>query len=249
MLALQDVAEPFEVLVCDDGSDDGTPATVARLQRRTPYELRYLRRERDGRRPAAARNLGLRTARGSLIVLLDDDVLAQADLLRAYRGCNGGPDSVAYGYLSFLWPGRGLGLGFTFEPDPRVPGLLYTASTTRRPWLLTTTANMALSRELVERSGGFDERFVGWGLEDTEFAYRLHLLGADIQVCSSAAAWHCSEPADPWMRTAHGLTIELDEYAANIERFRTKFDDDAVAQAFVAELQQALSGMRGGAAT
>src|SRR5579883_270043 len=58
-LTLQNCAETFEVLVCDDGSDDDTPLVVERLTARVPYALRYLRQERDGFRLSAARNLGL----------------------------------------------------------------------------------------------------------------------------------------------------------------------------------------------
>jgi glycosyltransferase involved in cell wall biosynthesis len=242
VLCLQDVAEPFEVLVCDDGSDDATPETVARLARRTPYELRYLRRERDGRRPAAARNLGLRHARGSLIVLLDDDMLARPDLLRTFRGCHADPDAVGIGYVYFLWPQPGLGLGFTCEPDPRETAI-HNPDVHRRPWVLMTTASLALSRDLVERAGGFDERFVGWGVEDTEFAYRLYLLGAEFQICRRAVAWHCSEPSDPWMRWTHGVPLRLGEHVANLERFRSKFADDDDVQQFIAEISNALQLM------
>lgn len=60
---------PLEVIVIDDGSTDGTPRIVAGYG----PEIRYLFQPNAG--PAAARNLGLRAARGELIAFLDADDL------------------------------------------------------------------------------------------------------------------------------------------------------------------------------
>jgi GT2 family glycosyltransferase len=59
-----------EVLLIDDGSTDDTPGLVERRWGAEP-RLRYLRQENRG--VSAARNLGLRSARGAYIALLDSD--------------------------------------------------------------------------------------------------------------------------------------------------------------------------------
>ena len=59
----------FEVLVVDDGSQDGTPGFLAGL---SDPRLRTLRNPRP-RGAAAARNRALRLARGEFIAFLDDD--------------------------------------------------------------------------------------------------------------------------------------------------------------------------------
>ena len=65
--------EPYEVVVVDDGSTDGT-AAIARS-----FPVRYLHQENEG--PSAARNAGLAAARGELIAFLDgDDVIPQSKL-------------------------------------------------------------------------------------------------------------------------------------------------------------------------
>src|SRR5215471_12978953 len=60
----------YEVIVCIDGSDDGTGAMVEAFE--APFALRAIRQPKLGR--AAACNSGIRAARGDLIILLDDDM-------------------------------------------------------------------------------------------------------------------------------------------------------------------------------
>jgi glycosyltransferase involved in cell wall biosynthesis len=64
---------PVEIIIVDDGSTDGT-ATVARSLSET---VRYLHQTNQG--PAAARNRGIKQARGSLIAFADADDLWPAD--------------------------------------------------------------------------------------------------------------------------------------------------------------------------
>jgi len=63
---------PLEVLVCDDGSTDGTEQQISEWAEGEPT-LRYLRLSQNHGGPARARNLGIQKARGEWIAFLDSD--------------------------------------------------------------------------------------------------------------------------------------------------------------------------------
>ncbi len=78
---LADPGEPYEVVVVDNGSTDGTRAVVERAAAVSPVDLRHVFEPRGGL--SAARNTGVREARGEQIAFTDDDVLVDPGWLAA----------------------------------------------------------------------------------------------------------------------------------------------------------------------
>jgi glycosyltransferase involved in cell wall biosynthesis len=91
MSVLQDAGLVHEILVVDDGSNDGTPEVMAELGKRHP-ELRLLRLRRNYGKSTALQS-GFDHARGEVIVLMDADGQDQPEEIPALlHALDGGLD-------------------------------------------------------------------------------------------------------------------------------------------------------------
>jgi glycosyltransferase involved in cell wall biosynthesis len=169
-------AGAFETLVVDDGSSDRT-GEVARGM--ASAGVRYLKQPNRG--PAAARNTGIRSARGDIVLFIGDDILATADLVgehlrwhtERYPGehvavlgrVTWSPRLTVSPFMHWLEHG-GPQFGFyRFIHDrPVPPGDLY-------------TANVSYKRAFLEQNGLFDEDFPHAAFEDSELGLRLAARG------------------------------------------------------------------------
>jgi glycosyltransferase involved in cell wall biosynthesis len=78
-LAALEADGPWEVIVVDNNSPDGTRHVVESMMAGYPVDLRYVFEREQGRSPAL--NAGIRAARGRIIVTTDDDVRVERDWL------------------------------------------------------------------------------------------------------------------------------------------------------------------------
>lgn len=81
-------------------------------------------------------------------------------------------------------------------------------------WVLATTGNMAVDRASLDGLT-FDENYCGWGLEDTDFAYRLKQKGFSFAFHSNALNFHQVHPRG---------SDEGTELTRNFGYFYDKFD-------------------------
>lgn len=70
----------YEVIVVDDGSDDGTYETLKKIN--TKFKLTVLRQTRKG--PAVARNVGVRKAKGNIVAFTDADCKVPQNWLSSF---------------------------------------------------------------------------------------------------------------------------------------------------------------------
>jgi GT2 family glycosyltransferase len=164
-------AERFEVVVVDDASGPETAAVLAGTR------ARVIRRDTPGG-PGAGRNVGWRAARSPLVAFTDDDCEVTPEWLETLlETASANPGAFIQGRVLPL-PAEEASYG-PFSHTIRIEGL------TRG----FETANMLYPRELLERLGGFDERFSRSG-EDTDLAWRAMDAGARAVFAHDALAYH-----------------------------------------------------------
>lgn len=92
----QETDAPFEIVVCDDGSTDGTGAVIDRAVATARIPVVHLRQENAGAN--AARNRAIAAARGERLLIVNDDTIPVPGLVEAHRRAHarrgdGGPRS------------------------------------------------------------------------------------------------------------------------------------------------------------
>ena len=188
----QQLAEPFEVLLVDNGSTDDSLA----LTRAGYPSVRVIEAGRN-LGFAGGNNLGIRAARGRHIVLLNNDTRVRPGWLRALvdaaeanptAGAIGAkllfldpPDTIQNAGSLLLSDGSGADRGFR-EPDRGQydkPEEVFGAC----------GASVLYRREMLEDVGSFDETFFMY-YEDTDLNWRMRLRGWKVMYEPAAVVDH-----------------------------------------------------------
>jgi glycosyltransferase involved in cell wall biosynthesis len=186
-LERQQLADPisaYEVVLVDDGSTDATVSWLRENADAFPH-VRLVLQDHGG--PAEGRNRGVDQARGDVIVFIDSDLVVTDGFLLAHAR-----------RLEQSWQERGDRLCFTygavintanFDDPTSEPHKLRDLS-----WAYFATGNVAIDRQVLERSGLFDTRFRLYGWEDLELGERLRRMGVVLVRCPEAVGYHWHPP-------------------------------------------------------
>jgi GT2 family glycosyltransferase len=171
----------LEVIVIDNGSSDGTVEQV-RERVQGPLPIRLLEQPSDG--PAAARNAGAAAARGEVLLFLGDDTEpADKDLLAGHLELHRARTEPTYGVLGRItWTPRKPVTPFMHWLENGGPQFHYAEIDAGpvNPAGYFYSSHASLKRSIVERVGGFDERFPTAAVEDTELGVRLADAGLEL---------------------------------------------------------------------
>lgn len=168
-------ADCYELIVVDDGSQDGTAEIAERLG------ARVLRQNRG--RPAAARNAGIKAARGEIVCFTDADCAPKENWLEQILQPFGDPHTVGckgvYGTRQRSLVARFVQIEYEDKYD-----LLRGQQTID----FIDTYSAAYRREVLLANNGFDESFPY--LEDQELSFRLATRGYQMRFQPDAVVYH-----------------------------------------------------------
>jgi GT2 family glycosyltransferase len=175
---LKQSCPPAEIIVVDDGSDDGTADFLHNI---FGHQIVIISKLHGG--PASARNCGVKIASSEFIAFTDSDCLPERDwleeLLRGFdsanvAGCGGAVRRADNDLLSEFADATG---HFNATPVANEVDSL-------------VTANACFRRHALLEAGLFDERFLKAGGEDTELSLRIRRLGYQFRFVASAIVLH-----------------------------------------------------------
>jgi glycosyltransferase involved in cell wall biosynthesis len=192
-LSVQDLPpEDFEVIVVVDGSTDGS---VKLLHNWKPkYDFRVLQIAHRG--PSAARNAGIRAAVGDIVLFLDDDYIAVPTLFRAHCESHSSTESSVVRGRVCIAPGSSKTMfryicetcyEDLYRSQDSEMELRYPEQCVSFIDVLATLANSSISRDVLLRSGGFDEEI--WAAEDLELGIRLWKMGVPFRFQPAAIVY------------------------------------------------------------
>ena len=178
----------WEIVVVDDGSTDGTEEFCRSYQHPNP-NLRFVRQKNQG--AGAARRAGVEAARGELVLLMNDDTIAEPNLLAQHLALHRQHSQEKWAVLGAFRPSqdsaqRALSLwinhsAFLFPQNNLKAGPLEGSAH-------FITCNLSVRRSAILEAGNFDPAFrVG---EDTEMGARLEQRGFRAYFHPEAVATH-----------------------------------------------------------
>ncbi|MGH8173298.1 MAG: glycosyltransferase [Rhodanobacteraceae bacterium] len=182
---------PFEVIVVDDGSSDGTQKRLADVS-----GLRVIRNA-ENLGFVGSCNAGAAAANGELVLFLNNDTRVTAGWLEALVRClDEAPDAGLVGAKLIYPDGRlqeaggivfsdGSGWNYGRFEDPDDPRYAF-----RREADYCSGAAILLSRELFRRIGGFDARYAPAYYEDTDVAFSVRAAGLKVYYEPAATVVH-----------------------------------------------------------
>ncbi|MDX1699903.1 MAG: glycosyltransferase, partial [Melioribacteraceae bacterium] len=180
-------SEKFEVIIIDDGSTDNTLHIIEEFQENSSLRISVYKQDHKG--PGAARNFGMKLARGKYFIFIDSDCIADKDWLLAYENAVsnkevagfGGPDGVLNDFLPIQ---KAIDYSMTsFITTGGIRG----HSKKKISKYYPRSFNMGVRSDIVDKIGGMGKLRHG---QDIEFSNRILSTGEQVIKVAKAIVYH-----------------------------------------------------------
>jgi GT2 family glycosyltransferase len=183
--------QPYEVIVIDNGSTDGTEAYLKSLLGR--QRLRY-KRFNDNLGFAGGVNQGLLMAKGTSIVILNNDTVLTRNWLANLLTClHSSPTIGLVGPVTnYLSNDQRINVNYRNLKEMHAFAADYNQSDPAR-WRRSTDIMgfcIALRRDVLMRVGYMDEGYSIGTCEDVDFYLRIRLLGLELVIAEDTFIHH-----------------------------------------------------------
>ncbi|EGJ4815847.1 glycosyltransferase, partial [Campylobacter lari] len=201
---------PDEVLIADDGSREDTAKLIQAYQKDFPCKLEHIWQEDKGFRAAASRNKAIKASKSEYIILIDGDMILEKNFIG---------DHLKFASLKTILQGSRTILnekeskellnkndfslafdkkGFKNQRNIFLAKCVYKFSKLTKKFFKKSqlvkgskTCSMSFYKSDFEAIEGFNEKFIGWGREDSEFVARfLFNNGVFKRLKFNALAYH-----------------------------------------------------------
>lgn len=194
LLAVEDQTYParkVEVVIVDDGSTDQTKDVVRERIRNGKVKIIFILQEHKG--PAVARNLGVKKAKGEIILFLGDDILPTQKLLSEHVSWHKKFSQENIAVLGYV----------TWSPKLEITPLMKWLEESGTQFAYRDlqgkketdythlyASNVSFKNNFLLKNGLFDQDFPFAAYEDLELGYRLKRKGLKILYNRNAIAYH-----------------------------------------------------------
>ncbi|MCR6573839.1 glycosyltransferase family 2 protein [Campylobacter insulaenigrae] len=221
---------PDEVLIADDGSKEDTAKLIQAYQKDFPCNLKHIWQEDEGFRAAASRNKAIKASNSEYIILIDGDMILEKDFIKNHLefACK---KTILQGSRMILNEKESKELlekndfslafikkGFKNKKNTFLAKLVFKFSKIKKNFFekhklvkSSKTCNMSFYKSDFEAIDGFNEKFIGWGREDSEFVARfLFNNGTFARVKFYALAYHIyhKENSKNMLKSNHKIYLD-----------------------------------------
>jgi GT2 family glycosyltransferase len=217
-----EINNPFEIIIVDNASTDGTSRWVSREQKKHS-QLKYFNMGKNmGFGPAV--NYGIRKSKGDFIVILNNDTIVSSSWLENLIAHL--EEDTSVGIISPITNYVGEGSQIDAHAQHLMPDLdainAYARNLELRSQLYYEPNRLvffcvALRRDLIDKIGYLDESYEKGNFEDDDYCLRARMAGFRLAIAENSFVYHHGSATFKKNRISHSEYMQR-----NRERFYKK---------------------------